>query len=71
MVYTRTRPWSGGTLFDITGRGSKPWLRTSRAAGHSGNIGSCTSRPENDSWSVNTASMSAMRVTTHMSSSGA
>ena len=43
----------------------------SRAAGHSGNIGSCTSRPENDSWSVKFASMSAMRGTTHMSSSGA
>ena len=71
VVCTRMRPWSGGSLFDITGSGWKPSERTARAAGQTGNTGSCTMRPENVSWSLNTASTSSMRDTTHMSSVGA
>ncbi len=71
VVWTRMRPWSGGSLLDITGSGWNPSDSTARAASHTGNTGSWTMRPEKVSWSLNTASTSSMRDTTHMSSEGA
>ena len=62
------RPWSGSGRLDMTATGSKSGAaRTSWASAANGKTGSWTLVEANVSWSVNTASMSAMRVTTRAS----